>query len=167
MALSQAKLELVFQGPPTVVESEVIDVLASRFLDFFLDSTVSGAAAVPGPLAPAEAAFRAAAVGLSVAGQSASKVQAAISAFWTAALAAAPTVWVTIPVILPASGTPPPTLGGVTAALTSVFATNLSSEADLATASANAAAAVMPTQLGATVTLSPPPIGGTPLVPVL
>ena len=167
MALSQAKLALVFQGPPVATEPEVIDVLASRFLDFFLDSTVAGSPALSGPLAPAELAFRAAAVGLSQPGQSASRVQAAISAFWTAALAVAPTVWVTIPPILPGSALPPPGLGGVSAALSSVFAVNLASNADLATASANAAAAVMPTQLGATVTLSPPPPGGTPGVPVL
>lgn len=167
MALSQAKLELVFQGPPTVIESEVIDILAARFLDFFLDSTVAGSPALPAPLAAAELAFRAAAVGLSQTGQSASRVQAAISAFWTAALAVAPTVWITIPPIVPGSATPPPGLGGVSAALSSVFAVNLASDADLPTASANAAAAVMPTQLGATVTLAPPPPGGTPLVPVL
>lgn len=167
MALSQAKLELVFQGPPVITEPEVIDVLAARFLDFFLDSTVAGSPALPAPLAAAELAFRAAAVGLSQPGQSASRVQAAISAFWTSALAVAPTVWVTIPPILPGSALPPPTLGGVSAALSASFATNQASNADLATASATAAAAVMPTQLGGTVTLSPPPGGGTPGIPIL
>ena len=167
MALSQAKLELVFQGAPAITEQDAIDILADRFLDFFLDSTVTGASAVQGALAAAETAFRAAAIGLSQAGQSAAKVQSAISAFWTAALASAPTVWVTIPLIVPGSGTPPPTIGGISAALTSVFASNQSANANLATASAAAATAIMPTQLGATVTLSPPPPGGTPGVPIL
>ena len=169
MALSQAKLELVFQGPPTVVESEVIDILATRFNDFFLDSTVALAPVVPAALiaSNAEVNFRAAAVGLSQTGQSAAKVQAAISAYWAAVLAVAPTIWLPTPLIAPASALPPPTLGGVSAALSSVFATNLSTDADLATASANAAAAVMPTQVGGAVTLLPPPPSGTPGVPIL
>ena len=163
----QSKLAAIFQGPPTALESEAIDNLANGFTAFFLDATVAAVPALSGPLAGPEAQFRAAAVGLSAPGQSAARVQAAISAYWAAAMLAAPTIWVTVPVILPGSGLVPPGLGGIAAALSSVFATNVASGADLATASANAAAALMPTQAGATVTLSPPPPGGTPAVPVV
>ena len=167
MALSQAKLEAMFAGPPVATEAAAIDFMAQQFVAFFLDATVVAVPALPAPLAGPEAQLRAGLVGMSVAGQAAVRMQAGITAFWTAAMLVAPTIWVTVPVILPASGVIPPGLGGLAASLSGVFASNTASKADLATASSALGAAIYAAQLGATVTLSPPPPGGTPLVPVL
>ena len=167
MALTQSKLEAMFAGPPIATEAGAIDFMAQSFLDFFLDATVAGSPAVLAALAPADAAFRLAAVGLSVANQGAARMQAAMTAFWTAALLAAPTVWITVPPIVPASGLLPPGLAGMAGSLGPVFANNVATKADLPTASAALGAAIFAAQSGATVTLAPPPPGGTPLVPVL
>ena len=167
MALSQSKLAAMFNSPPVATEAEAIEALASGFTDFFADSAVSGSPAVLASLAGAEASFRAAAVGLSSSGQSASRIQAAISAFWATAMASAPTIWVTVPVILPGTGVVPAGLTGIAAALSASFAANMAANSDASTAADAIAAAIFPFQIGATVTLSPPPVGGTPLVPVL
>ncbi len=168
MALSQSKLEAVFLGSNAATESEALDFMAVQFTAFFADATVATAPAVLAALSTPEAQFRAALVGMSSLGQGAARLQAAISAFWVSAMTLAPTIWpTTVPIIVPASGIIPPSLGTISAALSSVFASNLASNASQAVASAALGAALMPTQLGATVTLAPPPPGGTPLIPVL
>lgn len=167
MTLMPAKLGAVFAGPPVPTEAEAIDYMAGAFTDFFSDAVVAGIAALPAPLAPAELAFRAAAVGLSQPGLGAAKIQAAITAYWTAAMLAAPAVWITVPPIVPASGLLPPGLGGIAAAMASVFPVNNVKGITLSQASTNLGAAVLPTQSGATVTLGPPPPSGTPGIPVL
>jgi len=167
VAFSQTKLAAMFTGPPTAIESEVIDFMAIKWLDFFSDSTVAGSGAIPSALSGADAAFRSSAVGLSVSGQGAQKMQDAMSAFWAAAMASAPSVWITVPTIVPGTGIVPPGLSGMVSSLSPVFASNTSGSVDTAAAAANLASAIIAAQSGATVTLGPPPPGGTPLVPVL
>ena len=167
MALAQSKLELMFAGPPVATEAEAIDYMATSFMTFFLDSTVIAAAAVEAQLATADTNFRAALVGMSATGAGAAKITAAITAFWTAAMLSAPTVWITVPVILAGTGIIPPALAGMTALLVGVFATNVSGKKSKEDAAAALGSAIMSAMSGATVTLSPPPPGGTPLTPVL
>lgn len=167
MALTKSILEDMFLGPSVLTEAEAIDYMAEKFLAFFLDSTVSGSAAAPAALVAADIAFRAALVGMSEGGLGAVRLQSAILAFWASALVSAPTVWVTVPVIVPASGIPPVGLSGIAVALSGVFASNISSNASQSAAASALADAIFPSQQGGTVTLSPPPPGGTPLTPIL
>lgn len=170
MALQQSKLAEMFQGPPVATEQAAIDFMAAKFTEFFSGSEVATAGVEDDSLDTSEAAFRAAMVGASVIGQGAQKIQDAITAFWTTAMLAAPTIWLPTPLITPASGIIPSTLGTIASLIVPVGANNVATSASTAAASAALAAAIMPTQVGvvgATVTLAPPPPGGTPLTPVL
>lgn len=168
MALQQSKLEALFAGPPVPTEPEAIDFMAGAFTDFFSDATVVGAPAVLATLvAPSgpEDQMRAALVGISAPNAGAAKLQAGMTAYWTAAMLVAPTVWPTAaPPIVPGSGIVPPGLGTLGASLAPVFAQNIATSADSATASAALGAAIIAAMSGATVLLSP---GTNPPVPVL
>jgi len=167
MALSSSKLGDLFTGQ-FATESEAITYMVDSFVSFFSDATVAGAPAAPaalvGPGSPA-ALMEAALAGLSQPGAGAGKLQAGFTAFWTQAMLVAPTIWPTAaPPIVPASGIIPAGLGSISGSLAPAFASNTATKADTATAKAALAAALLPTQLGATVLLSP---GTNPPVPVL
>ena len=117
-----------------------------------------GIAVNAGSLASARTAMEVALVGMSATGAAAAKIQAGITAFWGVVAASAATIWTMVPPVPPPTGaTPPAGLSGIAAALTSVFATNTSSEADLDTAATNVANAIHPTQLGGIALIPPPP----------
>lgn len=157
MAMSVTKLAVVFKGS-AATEQEAIDHIANAFHAFFLDTTVNAAPAVEAALvtAGAEADLRAALVGLSSSGGF-TKLQTAITAYWAAAMAAAPLVWVTAPLI--STGAVPAGLTGLTAAIVSTSGANSLVGVTIEQAANNIAAAVLPTMAGAVVVLLPVPPG--------
>lgn len=166
MALVQATLASGLQAmTPTDTESVAIDAFADAFESYFAGASVLGIPA--GSLAAPKAAMKAAMVGLSAPNGAAAAIAAGVLAFWTTLAPLATTIWAgTIGPIIPPA-VPPPGLGGIAAAVQAVFTANRAGGASLAAAAASVAAALHPTQLGATVNLGPPPPGGTPLVPIL
>jgi hypothetical protein len=155
MAMTSTKLGNELAAlTPTNSEATAVSRLATAWNNYFLDSTVLGAAAVPAALVAAKAAMQAALVGLSTGGAAA--IQAGIIAYWGVVVTVAPTIWISVPPVTAA--TVPPTLSGIAAALTPVFASNTSGSKSLVD-SMNAIAAVLHPNggLGGIATLSGPP----------
>lgn len=157
----------MFAGPPTDDEPTVIDYMAIKWRAFFGTTSVLGSTAVDGVLGGADTAFRSALVGVSASGAGAQKMQDAMSAFWSAAIAIAPTVWITVPLIAGGSGVLPGGLGGMAASLQPVFDSNTASALSLSASAAALGPSILGAQSGGTVNLVPPPPGGTLFVPIL
>jgi cytochrome bd-type quinol oxidase subunit 2 len=162
MPLTSVKLATELIALPLVqTEAEAIQNFATAFENYFYDSTVLAVPAVPGTLAAATIALKAAMVGMSQAGSAA--IQAGITAFWGVVATSGVLIWPTVvpPIV---SVAPPPGLGGISAALDGVFPANVSAKADLVTAMTNIANALHPTQLGGIATLTSPPGGTGPVL---
>lgn len=143
---------------PVGTEVEAINNFATAFENYFYDATVMAVPAVPLTLLPATNALKAAMVGMSQTGSLA--IQNGITAFWGVVATTGVLIWPTVvpPIV---SVAPPPGLAGISAALNAVFPVNMSTNADLVTASTNIANALHPIQLGGLAALTPPPPGVT------
>ncbi len=163
MTLLSSKLATELQAMvPVDNENDAINNFATAWENYFYDSSVAGITPLPGVLSASTNAMKAALVGMSTSGSTA--VQSGIIAFWNTIIASIATIWVTVPVII--SGTPPPSLSGISSALDAVFASNTSSELSLEDSTLAIANALHPLQLGGIAILGPPPPGGTP-TPIL
>jgi len=116
-ALLAAELDTQVQNAAT--EPPARAALALAWANYFYNATSNGVPVTPGSLAGAQAAMAAALTGMSVSGAGAAAIQAGITAFWTAIVGTPPAIFAAATVI-----TPPPTLGGIAAALPPVFAAN-------------------------------------------
>lgn len=156
MTLSQSALADGLETlTPTQSEATGIQRFTDAFRTYFEGATVDGIVAVPATLVAPANAMAAAMVGVSASGAGAAKIQAGIVAFWASVAAAAATVWPGHgPVVI--SATVPPGLAGLAAALTTVFAANVTARASLADASAAIAAVIHPLQLGGIAAVGPP-----------
>ena len=125
-------------------EAEGINNFSAAFENYFYDSTCGGVTATPGTLTAASTALKAAMVGVNSAG--AAKIAAGIVAFWAVVGASAPTIWVILPPLV--SATPPPGLGGLSAAIAAAGAANIAAEASLEQSAATMATAIHTIMLG-------------------
>ena len=157
MALVQATLANQLENlTPTGVEATAINALATAWDTYFQGASVTGVPITAGVTATAKTAMMGALAGMSVPNAGAAKIQAGITAYWATLVPLFATLWVIPPNVVTAL-TPPPTLAGIAAALTSVFASNTSSQATLAQAAANVAAALHTSGgLGAIAVVQPP-----------
>lgn len=112
---------------PTAFELEARERIAAAWTTYFYDASVAGTPCAPDSLVAAEAAMVAALAGMSVAGQGASKIQAAVDAFWAVVVSSGPSIWSTT--IAPY--TPPPTTVGIMVALQVEFASNIAAKNSL------------------------------------
>jgi len=152
---------------PVETEAEAIANFVSAWDAYFAGASVNGVPATPGSYAAGLAAMQGAMTGLSAPNGGSVAIQAGITAFWSAIAGLATGIWLTAPVVLVPPIVPPPGLGGISAALTSVFTSNTSGSVDLATAANNVAAALHSSGgLGALVPGSVPPAPPAPL-PIL
>lgn len=142
---------------PTDTESVAIDTFAAAWEAYFDGATVAGVPVTVGSYAAALTALRGGLVGVSADGAGPAKIQAAITSFWASVATLAPTMWAIAPP--PTGATPPAGLGGIAAALTTVFASNASGDLSLVDAANAVAAAIHPTQLGGICVLPAPPTG--------
>lgn len=149
MAFVQATLtDNLKSMAPVGTEAEGISNFATAFDSYFRLSTVKGITC-SGSTAACKSALQAALTGISSGGGSA-KITAGITAYWTAACAAAVTIWVIVPPI--AIMTPPPGLAGLTAAIEAAAQANISGGLSLDDSAASIAAAIHPLMLGALAT---------------
>lgn len=164
MALVEATLASELEAMvPVNTESEGISNWMTAWENYFGGATVLGIPVTPGSLAGSLSAMQSAMVGINSAGDGGAVIQAAIIAFWDVVIVAAPSIWVTAPLIL--SMTQPPNLSTIGAALNATFASNISGKLSLENSAAAVAATLHPTQLGAIATITPPQPGVT--APVL
>lgn len=167
MALTQSTLASELENlTPTGSEATAISRLVSAYSTYFDGATVSGQTLVPGSTAAGEAAMSTALVGISGANQGATKLAAGISAFWTAQLGLATTMWITAPIVLVPPIVPPAGLASLTADLAAVFASNIAAGLSLADCAAAVAAVIHSASSGATVPGSVPPATPSP-IPIL
>jgi hypothetical protein len=166
MALSAATLSTELQAlTPIGSEPTAIARLSSAFDAYFREATVGGVPLVPATIAPGLAALQAALVGMSLTSAGAPQLAAAVTAFWTAQLALSTSMWITAPVTLvPPTITPPAGLVYLSAALSSVFASNVAGGLSLGACCDAIAGAIHTACSGATVLGSVPPASPAPLV---
>jgi hypothetical protein len=166
MALSAATLSMALQDlPPTGDEELAVARLSIAFGDYFREATVSGLPLVPAAISPGLDAMQAALVGMSLSGAGASKFAAGVAAFWTALLGLPTSLWITAPIVLvPPTITPPTGLAALSAALSSVFASNVAGRLSSADCCDAIADAIHTACAGATVLGSVPPASPAPLV---
>ena len=165
MALSSATLSAELQSlTPTGSEATAIAALSDAFDVYFREATVNGVPLVPAAISPGLAAMQAALVGMNAPGTGAGKLAAGVAAFWTAQLGLATSLWITAPVILVPHIVAPAALSGLSAALSSVFASNVSGGLSLSDCCDAIAAAIHTACSGATVPGSVPPAAPVPLV---
>lgn len=152
---------------PTTDEAVARSRFAGAWRTYFAGATVAGASAVPSAFEPAVSALEAGLVGMSASGAATAILTSALGTFWTTLAPLATAVWVTAPIVLIPPVVPPPGLAGLAAALSAVFASNLSGRLSLSDA-AQQLATVLHTNagLGALVPGSVPPAPPAP-VPVL
>lgn len=139
---------------PTTSEATGIDRFATAFRSYFQGAQVDGIVAAPAALAGAETALRAAMIGIS-AGGAATRIQAALVAWWAAVSASAGAVWPghSPPVL---SATVPPALASLSTALDAVFAANLAARATLPQAADAIATVLHAATLGGVAPVGPP-----------
>lgn len=154
MALSEAKLSLMFQGPVFLEEPPAIEVLAEGWRVYLAGATVVGVPANLAALEPAIGAFSDGLVGMGDPGAGGAALIDAMVASWAVAVAAAPAVWPGAGIIGP--GTPPPGLSGGLGGLQSTFDANTTQSASTSDASDAVAAGLHPLNLGGTA----PSVGG-------
>lgn len=173
MALAQATLQSEIENlVPTDVEADAIQAFVDAWDSYFSGASVSGVTITAGSYSAGLTALQAGLSGWSVSGAAAAKIQTAIAAFWTAISTLGPTMWTLPPpaVVLPTPITPPPGVTGISASLTSVWATLAAdSGATLADAAQQMAAVLHPNGgLGAICQVqtipSPPTIVPTPIL---
>jgi len=162
---------------PTSLESTVQDRWASAYTKYMAQSAVLGISPVnEAVLASAKAAMYAALAGISTprgaALPAAQLIVASIKAFWATALAAATTIWVTAPPLVPAPFTlpvallAPPAELAVAQALAVTFTANMTAGLSLSDACDAIVLVLHPAGAGATVTQATTP-SPTPGIPVL
>lgn len=139
---------------PTGDVNVAIQRVADAYHDYFQGASVSGVPVTPGASDPGKAAMISAMGGLN--SDAASALQSGIVAYWQALATLGTTLWVvpgftTLPAV-----TPPPGISALSSPIQSTFDSNLSSQADLNTASSNVASAIHAAHSGGTVTLQPP-----------
>jgi hypothetical protein len=131
MAINPAALALAFV-PPKPDAASALAAFKAAWEASFVGAMVATAGIPPGglsvPLAAMDAGLLALYVPTGTAASAAAALTASASAFWTALLPLIPTVFTLpppAPLVLVPGGTPPPGLAGMTAALTSVFQSNV------------------------------------------
>ena len=165
MALSASVLSTELQSmTPTGSEATAIARLSSAFDVYFRQATVNGVPLVPAAISPGLAAMQAALVGMNLSGAGAAKLAAGVAAFWTAQLGLATSLWITAPIVLVPPIVAPAALSGLSAALSSVFASNVSGGLSAAACCDAIAAAIHTACTGAVVQGSTPPAPPAPLV---
>jgi hypothetical protein len=165
MALVQATLASGLASmAPVNTEAEAIANFCDAWESYFTGASVAG---VPiGAFGAAKTAMQGAMTGLSVTGAAA--MQSGITAFWGVIAASASTLWVMPPNTVP-SATPPPTLGGISAALAPVFASNAADPTKTIAQATSAIAAVLHTNGGVGgIAVVQPPLPAPPVpTPIL
>lgn len=142
---------------PEVTEAAAIANFRTAY-EGYAAGAAAGAATIPAANVTAGGvALAAALVGMSAPGAGAASLTSGIIAFWVAAV---------VPPWPPAVGGTPQPHAGLLALLTSTFASNTSSSASLATATAAIAADMHAQAIVGGIMLIPPPAGGTP-TPIL
>lgn len=143
----------------------VIDQLVKSFDDYWRLATVSGVP-VSGTTEPGKAAMKAVLTSISATNGAPVAIASGITSYWTTMAPLAPSLWVVPGFTVLAPITPPPGLSGLQAAILGAFNANVGARAELEQASDVLAAAIHPTQLGATVTLQPT-VGAPVVTPIL
>lgn len=151
---------------PTVAEATAISNFANAWTSYFQGASVMGTPA--GSLAAAKSALQSALVGMSATGAGPAKIQAGITAFWGVIVSSGPTIWV-IPPNTITLVTAPPTLGGISAALSAIFASNAADPTKTLAQATNAIATALHTNggLGGIATVQPPPVAPPVPTPIL
>lgn len=148
--MTAAKLKTELQNlTPTGTEAAAASTLATGWDTYFADSASNGVpySGAPGP----KSAMQSALSGMSASGAGAAKIQAAVTAYWTAIVGAPAVAFPGATLV-----TPPATLSTIAAALAPVFASNVSGGVSLSTAAQNVANALHPLNLGGTATFPGP-----------
>jgi hypothetical protein len=117
---------------PSSTEAVAIARLVDAWEVYWGGATVNGVPATPGSFTAGLSAMGAALVGMSSSGAGAAAIASGVSAFWTAVAPLATAIWITAPIVLVPPIVPPPGLGGISAALVSVFGSNTVSSLTLA-----------------------------------
>jgi len=158
MALLQSKLATqLLNLVPEATEAAAITNITDAYGIYAADA-VAGAAAIPAAnVTSGKSAMSAALVGMSAPGAGAAVLAAGVIAFWVAAV---------VPPWPPAIGGTPPLNAGLAALLATTFATNISTSASLAIATAAIAANMHAQAIIGGIMLIPPPPAGTP-TPIL
>jgi hypothetical protein len=151
---------------PTSSEATAIQNFADAWDTYFQGASVAGVPCAGGTTSAAKSAMIGAMTGLSVTGAAA--MQAGVTAYWGAITPSAATVWVVPPNTVP-SATPPPGLGGLSALLLAVFASNAADPTKTISQAASAIAAVLHTNggLGGIAVVQPPPVAPPVPTPIL
>jgi hypothetical protein len=167
MALVQSTLANGLAGlTPVSVEATAASNFANAWATYFAGASVTG---VPvGNISSAKSAFQSALSGFSVANAGPAKIQAAVIAFWGVIAPSGATLWIISPNTVTLV-TPPPTMSGIAAALTSVFSANAADPTKTLAQATSAIAAVLHANggLGAIATVQPPPVSSPIPTPIL
>ena len=169
MPLSQATLASELASlVPTANEAVAVANLTTAWTNYFSGASVSGVPIASGPLNAAKSSFQGALAGMSGAGAAAVSIQNAVTAFWAALVSTFAANW-TIPPNTVIALVPPPTLGGIAAALTAMWSANSQNPNMTLQQAANSMASVLHTNggLGGIATVQPPPPAPPAPVPVL
>lgn len=151
MALSKSTIEDGLNGMTLyTVESDAAEALASVYDSYFLEAMANGVPVTEGSTELAKGAFQTALVGMSGAGQGATKLASAVTAYWNAIVLAATSVFVGCTVI-----SPPPTLGLISASLVLVFAQNIAERSSKTVCSGRIAGVLHDNSADATATFPP------------
>ena len=159
MVMTSVVLANQFASLPNVDnEADAITNMTNAFITFFSDMSCGGIPCIPAVLQTTpKTAMSAAMVGLSTAGATA--IQSGITAFWTACVPLAATIFPTAILIVP-----PPTISTVAVTILPVGQANISGNLDKITACNAMALAIYPLMLGGTATLVLPPPTPTPIL---
>jgi hypothetical protein len=165
MALAAATLASgLFSMAPTDNESDAIQAFVDAWEVYFDKSLVGGIAAIPGSYSAALSAMTSAMSGCSETGQGAAKIGAALTAFWSSLSSVATAVWITAPVVLVPPVVPPPSLAGVSGAVSAVFGANTTGQVTLVQSAQNLANALHASAgIGGLIPGSTPPAPPAPI----
>lgn len=151
---------------PTPVEATAITNFCNAWATYFAGASITG---IPvGSLAAAKSAMQGALSGLSAPNAGAAAIQSGVTAFWGVIVSSGAGLWVLAPSVITLIA-PPPTLGGIAAALSSVFASNAADPTKTLAQATNAIATVLHTNggLGGIATVQPPPVAPPVPTPIL
>lgn len=154
---------------PVPVEPAAIVNFASAWDSYFSGASVNGVPINRAAYQGALSAMKGALVGMSGPNACASKFQSAVAAFWSALGPLGPSLWVLAPAVITPPLSAPPGIGGIGAALQSVFKSNAANPKATAASCAQAIASVLHSAggLGGIAIVQPPPTAPPIPTPIL
>lgn len=154
---------------PVETEAEAISNFSSAWDGYFSGASLNGVSINRAAYQSALSALKSGLVGMSAAGAGPSKIQSAITLFWTTLAPLGPSLWVLAPAVVTPPLQPPPGLGSIASAIQSVFSSNAANPNATLASCAQALAVALHSNggVGGIAIVQPPPTAPPVPTPIL